>query len=253
MIDKRRALPLHYQVLDSLRRRLMAGEWSHGQIFPPDKHWVETFGVSITTVRHALNELAREGWLLRQAGKGTFVQTHAVASDMGVLTDIFAEIRLRGARPSAQLIRSEKCEVGEDLLKRHPGLERFESITLFMIELLQCMDSRPVCLIESYWPLELGREILKYDFARKSLHEILDAMGVVRDSAEQVIRAEAASRRIADHLELDQGAPVLVMERLFYSGDRAVEYSIHRHHAADYSYELRLGPKRSLSGRGILA
>ena len=252
MIDKRRALPLHYQVMESLRRRLMAGEWRHGQLFPPDKHWVETFGVSVTTVRHALNELAREGWLLRQAGKGTFVQTHAVASAMGALTDIFDEIRLRGARPSAQLIRSEKCQVGEELLKRHPGLERFESITLFMIELLLCMDSRPVCLIESYWPLELGREILKYNFSEQSLHDILDAMGIVRDGAEQIIRAEAASRRVAAHLELDEGAPVLVMERLFYACDRAVEYSIHRHHAADYSYELRLGPKWALSGRGIL-
>lgn len=252
MIDKRKALPLHYQVADTLRKRLKAGEWSQGQLFPPDKHWVDSFRVSMTTVRHALGVLAQEGWLVRQAGKGTFVQTRAVAATMGAMTDIFEDIRAQGRRPGARLLRSEKCEVGAELLARYPALRQFSSITIFLIELVLRIDQRPVCLIESYWPLEIGQKILTYDTARLSLHEILDALGIVRDSAEQVIRARGASARTAAHLDLEEGEPLLIMEQLFYAGKKAVEFSIYRYDASTYAYALRLGAGGALSGQGVL-
>lgn len=252
MIDKRKALPLHYQVLDSLRQRLKSGEWSQGELFPPDRHWVESFKVSLVTVRHALNALAQEGWLVRRPGKGTFVQTRTAASAMGAMTDIFNEMRAQGHAPSARLLRNEKCELGEAQLARYPLLRRFASITLFLIELVLRRDGKPVCLIESYWPFEIGREIIRYDLADQSVHAVLDALGIIRDSGEQLIRAEAASSRAAAHLDLPAGAPLLAMERLFFSGERAVEFSVCRYKADAYAYATRMDSQRLLTGHGVL-
>lgn len=252
MIDKCKAMPLHYQVLNSLRQRLKAGEWSHGQLFPPDRHWVESFNVSLITVRRALDTLAQEGWLVRRPGKGTFVQTRTAPTALGAMPDIADELRARGHTPSARLIRSEKCELGEAQLMQYPSLRHFASITLFLIELVQRRDGKPICFIESYWPFEIGREIIRYDLADQSMHAVLDALGIVRDSGEQLIRAEAASSRTAAHLDLAAGAPLLVMERLFFSGEGAVEFSVCRYKADAYAYATRMDSQRRLSGHGVL-
>jgi DNA-binding LacI/PurR family transcriptional regulator len=61
----------------ALRRRLeeqlSSGEFSAGDPFPSDADLVRTTGLSRDTVRKALGELSRDGWIERRHGLGTFV------------------------------------------------------------------------------------------------------------------------------------------------------------------------------------
>ncbi|MDN5697844.1 MAG: GntR family transcriptional regulator, partial [Rubrobacter sp.] len=44
-----------------------------GEALPPERSLCEMFEVSRVTLRRALDELAREGYLVRRQGSGTFV------------------------------------------------------------------------------------------------------------------------------------------------------------------------------------
>src|SRR5882757_1445022 len=61
----------------ALRRRLedqlRGGGFSAGDPFPSDADLVRTTGLSRDTVRKALAELSRDGWIERRHGLGTFV------------------------------------------------------------------------------------------------------------------------------------------------------------------------------------
>ena len=56
-----------------LKRRISAGEWiEHGRM-PAERDLAQEFGVARNTVRRAVGLLERDGTVVRQVGRGTFV------------------------------------------------------------------------------------------------------------------------------------------------------------------------------------
>lgn len=66
--------PLYQQVHDALKARIASGEWSGGMSIPGDAELSRQLGVSIGTVRKALDELARQSLVVRERGRGTFIK-----------------------------------------------------------------------------------------------------------------------------------------------------------------------------------
>ncbi|MFL4473084.1 GntR family transcriptional regulator [Paeniglutamicibacter sp. MACA_103] len=67
-------LPLHARIKDDLLRRIRAGEWNGTTPLPPESSLADSYEISIGTLRRVLGELATEGILERQQGRGTFVR-----------------------------------------------------------------------------------------------------------------------------------------------------------------------------------
>ena len=63
------------RVVDSLRSKIRSGQWPSGTKMPSHTALAEEFGVAPLTVRHALSVLEQEGFISRQHGRGTFVET----------------------------------------------------------------------------------------------------------------------------------------------------------------------------------
>ena len=68
--------PLYKAVKLRLTQGLMRGEWQPGQAIPSETRLADGFGVSLGTVRKAIDELVAEKILLRRQGRGTFVAAH---------------------------------------------------------------------------------------------------------------------------------------------------------------------------------
>ena len=68
--------PLYEQVKQAVLAALAQGEWKQGEAIPPEKNLAERFGVSIGTLRKAIDELAAENILVRHQGRGTYVAVH---------------------------------------------------------------------------------------------------------------------------------------------------------------------------------
>lgn len=65
---------LKYEALAAtIRREIRAGVWAVGAKIPTEKQFIDSTGMSLTTVRRALQVLTDEGWLRRQRGAGSFV------------------------------------------------------------------------------------------------------------------------------------------------------------------------------------
>ena len=72
-IDRESKLKLYVQIYTIIREKIESGEWPAGTQIPTEDDLCRTYDVSKVTVREAIQELAREGFLRRQQGKGTFV------------------------------------------------------------------------------------------------------------------------------------------------------------------------------------
>lgn len=66
--------PLYEQVYRIFRTRIMSGEWQPRSLLPGEVLLSHQLGVSVGTVRKAMDQLARENLVLRKRGRGTFVR-----------------------------------------------------------------------------------------------------------------------------------------------------------------------------------
>jgi len=64
------------EVKNAMLAALAAQEWKGGEAIPSEKRLAERFGVSIGTLRKAIDELVADNILVRHQGLGTFVAQH---------------------------------------------------------------------------------------------------------------------------------------------------------------------------------
>ena len=67
------AVPLYQQVMDDLKGEIARGVYPTGSRIPSEMELAKSYGVGRITVRRAIEELSRAGYLNRQQGRGTFV------------------------------------------------------------------------------------------------------------------------------------------------------------------------------------
>ncbi|MGE5550510.1 MAG: GntR family transcriptional regulator [Bacteroidota bacterium] len=73
MIDPSNPNPRFYQLYAQLRDRIQAGEFDPFQPIPSQQQLMDTYRVSLITVRRALERLTAEGYITREHGRGCFV------------------------------------------------------------------------------------------------------------------------------------------------------------------------------------
>ncbi len=65
--------PVYQRIKADLREQVLAGQLQPGDVVPPRRQLMQMYGCSWATVQRALNELALEGWIRAERGRGTFV------------------------------------------------------------------------------------------------------------------------------------------------------------------------------------
>ena len=73
------ARPLYLQVRDVLVQRIVVGHWKPGATLPNETQLAQQLGISIGTVRKALDLMEVERIVTRRQGRGTFVNDYASA------------------------------------------------------------------------------------------------------------------------------------------------------------------------------
>ena len=79
-VDRGSKEKLYVQIYSIILEKIESGEWPLGTQIPSEDELCRIYDVSKVTVREAIQELAREGYLKRQQGKGTFVLYSCPAS-----------------------------------------------------------------------------------------------------------------------------------------------------------------------------
>lgn len=65
--------PNYLRILNSMRQKIEEGIYKNGQRIPGQYELAEEYGVSMMTLRHAMDILEQEGYITRKQGMGTFV------------------------------------------------------------------------------------------------------------------------------------------------------------------------------------
>lgn len=214
---------LYQQLIVILRGKLDSDEWAVGTQIPTEEELCRAYEVSKATVRIAIAELVRQGYLRRQQGKGTFVCKRVIPEGLAMLTS-FRELML-DARVvfSTTVLAQTVMMVTDDLsIKLNVSDDRH----LIYVKRVRSVGEEPVLLQESFLPHGLCPLLLETDLEKESLLEILEnrcrvKITRVRDFIEVVTLAPEEG----SILNLPAGSPALLLEQFFFSGDAQVMYT----------------------------
>lgn len=73
--------PIYLQIYKSIKKSIETGAYGVGDRIPSEKELAKKWDVSSITPRRALEMLRNEGYIIRQAGRGTFVKEKATKSE----------------------------------------------------------------------------------------------------------------------------------------------------------------------------
>lgn len=220
--------PLYAQVQDLLVERLASGQWRPGELLPAEPRLAEEFGVSQGTVRKALDRLAERNLVVRRQGKGTYVASYTPDR---ALFHFFHLVGDDGVRElPASRVLSRRCARAAARECARLGLARGTPVV--RIARVRSLRGRPVLSERISVPRDLfpGLESLPEDGLPNTLYALYETeygISVVR--AEERLKAVAADAADAELLGLDEGAPLLEVDRVARSHDGgAVEWRVSR-------------------------
>ena len=140
-----------------------------GEALPPERSLCEAFGVSRVTLRRALDELAREGYLVRRQGSGTFVARPKITQPL-TLSSFSEDMRRRGFTPGSRTISTATVSAGARLGRR---IEVSPEAGLLEVTRLRLADWESMAIETLYAPLELLPGIADEDLTDFSFYELL--------------------------------------------------------------------------------
>ncbi len=230
------ALPLWYQLAQSLRAAILSPDDGGGTRLPTEIELARHFGVSLATVRQALASLAADGLITRQRRRGTFVNTDAVrtrtlrvigSADAVAAQQASDEVRVLGrTRVPAASPPADRLAVPGDA---RPAGE------VVLIRRLRLDAGVPVSYAENYLRPEHAERISDAALARAPVTALLrDELGLPLSRIDNLVSARSAPADLAALLEMEAFSPVLVSEnvtyavasgpvdvaRIYYRGDR---------------------------------
>jgi GntR family transcriptional regulator len=212
------AAPLHLQIRSALRDAIGRGELVIGDRLPPERELATSFGVSRMTLRHALEVLARDGSIERRPGRagGTFVTP--VHVELAGPPSLAAQLRGLGRRTGARVV--------EAAARPATGDERatLGTSSVYAIRRLRFATGQVFALERARFPTEHLPGLLDYPLAG-SLHGLLcDEFDLAPLRLSERLEAATVREDEAPLLELEIGAPVLLVRRVSYApGGQAVE------------------------------
>jgi GntR family transcriptional regulator len=214
--------PKYLRIHAELRDRITSGQWPAGTSLPAQRDLAGEFGVSIMTLRQALQLLADDGLIAARHGSGTYVAAR-YEYDLGHLRSFAADLAAQGAEIRTRLLAAEIITPADEVSARLGGPGQ-----VLRLRRLRLAGGRPLIMQTSYLPLPLADGLDPADLAERGLYTVLAEHrlaepGLAVTRAAETITPCVLGTLEAGYLERPAGSPALLSHRVsFTAGGLAV-------------------------------
>jgi GntR family transcriptional regulator len=237
-------VPRYHRIAESLRDRIHGGRLTPGTRLDNQRALAKSFGVTLMTLRQALELLERENLIARRHGLGTFVAAPSIDYDILQLRRFAGDLSAQGEHVTTRLLGGRVTR-GDRRVTDALGLSARARVV--QLERLRLVDGHPMSLQRSFLAGPVGEEVLKADLGTTPLRQVLEfKLGITIERARESVSAVRLGRREArelgcraglpgfesERVSYDQtGAPV-VFDRVFIPGDRfRITRELHYEHS----------------------
>jgi GntR family transcriptional regulator len=239
--------PLYARVQTAIREAIRNGRLAAGSVLPSEKELEVEYGVSRITVRRALEELEREGLVMRGQGRQARVAEPLVSVVRTEIEDDLAATLDLVRGTEAKVLSFNWRLVDEPLRSK---LESAENEPVLQVDRLRSNGGKAMLHTCAHVPAWIGAKLDKDALTERTMLDILMMSGVTISSAEQIMRAVPCPAPIAPLIELSSGDPVFQIERLVRDDRRRpIQHLVATFRWDCFSY--RISSTRSEAGRVV--
>jgi GntR family transcriptional regulator len=229
----------YQEVAKNIRKRILSGEYMAGKQLPLEKEMCVSYGVSRITIKRALDELVKQGLVIKRRGSGTFVKS---VEDEDI-RELSALRQFTGFSETYKSCKVETTVIQFDIV--HPSaevaakLQMTEEDFVYNIIRARSADGRPIVVEYTQMPIGLIPGI-KHAILEKSIYAYIQKeLQLKIQSAHRTLRAVMPNDLEKEYLHIkDQVMPLLEVEQVAFLDDgRPFEYSISRHRGDEIEFK----------------
>jgi len=230
-------MPLYRKLQQDLKSQIIAGIYAEGDLLPSESELQQSHGVTRSTIRQALGELVKEGYIHKKQGKGSIV-IRRQRRTLGLLSvKGFSEV-VSGKKLNVSTVMIQKPMIARwDEPFFYPLGELERKAGCIFLKRIRCVEAEPVMLESTYLPNNNLPRFCTRPLVHGSLFETLNVnYSLEITQVEQDLRAVAADEEAAALLNIKSGSPLLLIYLKFHTNREHVSvYSSLLCNTAGYS------------------
>jgi GntR family transcriptional regulator len=193
----------YHQIAQTLRERIATSGQGPGERLDNQRSLAREFGVTLMTLRQALDLLERDGLIARRHGLGTFVARPAIDYDILQLRALAGDLSALGEDVATRFLRSHFAAADRRVAE---ALGLAQQAEVFVLERLRLVDGEPVSF-------QLGIEIT-------AARETVSAVPLDRRAARELGCRPGLAAFRSDRVSVGPDGTPIVYDRVFIPGDR---------------------------------
>ncbi len=235
---KNKVVPI-YRQLAGLIQKVIEDEYSIGDYLLPEIQLAKKYDVNRHTIRSALDELVKQGIIVRQPGKGTMVVSSPIDYHISESTRFTSRLEELGYETTSRLI-SKSIEVAPAQVAEYLRLPTDAKV--IRVRTLRSVAETKVCVIDHFLSADRFLKV-KTRFGSGSLAKFMKAHYQVDfERTISLISATPSTPDLAQHLQLSSQIPMLCIKTLncqLGNSEERIEFSIS--HTRSDCMQLQVG------------
>lgn len=239
MVNKNSSEPLYLQIACILRGEMAQHQYATGGTIGTHSDLAKRFGVSLITVRKAIELLTSEGLLISTPGKGTFVKHTPLQDGFNMLTGMSTVIAMNNMKADVAVSKMNFIEPPSKL----PKIARmYLGERCLHIERTHSISGDVIGLAFIYIPDHFAKSFSIEDVSEHTIYYLFEKKLNIRlGKGVQYITATPANTKVASILGVVKNSPLLMLERFSYSYDgQFLEYMQVYYEYSKYSFQVEL-------------
>lgn len=219
----KRNVPLYMQLVDSIVQKINKKEYQPEEKLPSERELCDMYGLSRITVRNALQELQREGYIYKVHGKGTFVSSNFYKQNLVKLYSFTEEMKKLGKIPKTKVISFKKIESGSRLAGK---MEIKPTDSVYQVVRLRLADDEPLMYETSYIPFHRFPDLTKEALEADPMYTLFyEKYHVIVTKAIEQFSATTLTMEEASYLNITEDSPGMLIKRVAYFKNDIIEYT----------------------------
>lgn len=222
-IDKQSRIPLYYQLMDIIIGMIEEGKLTEDDQLPSERELCDTFDISRSTVRQAIQELEKEGYIYRVHGKGTFISPEKFKQDLLEFYSFTEEMKKIGKTPSSEVLDFSIVNCNEKLARK---MKLNVGDRIYIFTRLRLADGEPMMLETSHVPCNRFPDLTKDQLQQNAMYDIFTKKyDAAFTSAEEIFQSVLTRETESELLKYPSGLPSMMIERITYEKNIIIEYT----------------------------
>ena len=220
MLDN--TLSLYAAIAEELSKKILEGFYLQGQKLPTEPKLMQHYNVSRTTIRQAILQLERTGFVKRIQGSGTYItyrKKNAQVQRSTAILPFSAEMEVKGKKHLTKVISFEVIPANK-VISESLGIVEGERIYSF--ERLRMGDKIPICLEHSYMPVTPYPDLTIAHLEQSKYHYIEQEKGKQIAYSHQNVSAILSNEKTERLLNLKKRSPILKIIHTTYLDDGSI-------------------------------